>query len=169
MNVPVREPGDVERLKRLIRTTTRAKQRDRYRIALLAIQGKEKLEIAALLSVARSTVEMWAYRYRDGGIEALTARKAPGAPPKLAPVRQEEFRARMTSGPLPRDRVCTLRGLDAVRILNEEFGVNYSLPGVYDLLHRLNLSCLKPRPRHENNDPRKMAEFQRSAPLLSGA
>lgn len=167
MHVHEREPGEVRRLKGLIRKTTQAKQRDRYRMALLAIQGKEKLEIAEILNVAKSTVEYWAYRYRDGGIDALTPRKAPGAKPKLPPECHEQFKARMTNGPLSHDGVCTLRGKDAVRILNEEFGVDYSLPGVYDLLHRLNLSCLKPRPRHEKNDPEKMEQFKASAPLLS--
>lgn len=167
MHVSEREPGDGRRLKSLIRHTKHAKQRDRYRMALLAIEGREKLEIAALLGVAKSTVEMWAYRYRDGGIEALTPRKAPGAKPKLSPEQQERFKQRMTNGPRPSDGVCTLRGLDAVEILNEEFGISYSLPGVYDLLHRLNLSCLKPRPRHEKNDPEKMEQFKQSAPLFS--
>ena len=49
--------------------------------------------------------------------------------------------------------VCSLRGVDAVRILEAEFGVRYTLDGVYDLLHRLRLSCLVPRPRHRKNDP----------------
>ena len=167
MNVHECAEGDVGRLRELIRKTGNAKQRDRYRIALLAIEGREKLEIAEVLGVAKSTVELWAYRYRDGGIEALVPRKAPGAAPKLPPGRHEEFKARMTNGPLPQDRVCTLRGVDAVRILNQEFGVDYSLTAAYDLLHRLNLSCLKPRPRHEKNDPQKMEEFKERAPLLS--
>ena len=34
-----------------------------------------------------------------------------------------------------------LRGEDACRILEREFGVRYTLDGVYDLLHRLKLSC----------------------------
>lgn len=167
MHVPEFELGDRQRLKSLIRNTTQAKQCDRYRMALLAIEGGEKLEIAALLGVAKSTVEQWAYRYRDGGIEALTPRKPPGKEPKLPREQEEQFKRRMTEGPRPADGVCTLRGRDAVEILNEEFGVSYSLPGVYDLLHRLNLSCLKPRPRHEKNDPEKMEQFKQSAPLLS--
>lgn len=166
MHVSEFEPGDRQRLKTLIRSTKQAKQRDRYRMALLAIEGREKLEIAALLNVAKSTVEMWAYRYRDGGIEALTPRKPPGREPKLPREQEQQFKQRMTGGPRSEDVVCTLRGREAVEILNEEYGVSYSLQGVYDLLHRLKLSCLKPRPRHEKNDPEKMEQFKQSAPLL---
>lgn len=167
MNVKEREPGDVERLEDRIAAEEKAKQRDRFRIALLAIRGEKKKDIARLLGVPTSVVEEWAYRYRDHGIEALYPRKQPGREPTLPREKHEEFKARMKAGPREGDGVCTLRGKDAVRILNEEFKVEYTLNGVYDLLHRLNLSCLTPRPRHEKNDPEAMEAFKRSAPLLS--
>jgi transposase len=65
--------------------------------------------------------------------------------------------------------VCALRGRDAVRILKNEFGVEYTLDGVYDLLARLGLACLKPRPRHRKNDPAVMRQWLETAPLLSRA
>jgi transposase len=168
MDVKERERGDVGRLTLLIRAASHARQRDRYRIALWAIEGREKLDIARDLGVARSTVETWAYRYRDGGIAALAAKKPPGVPPTLPPERNAEFVARLTAGPRESDGVCTLRAKDARRILREEFGVSYSLPGVYPLLHRLGLSCLKPRPRHEKHDAEAQAKFKsETAPLLS--
>ena len=159
--------GDIERLVRLVRREHNARQRDRFRMALLALRGREKLDIARTLGVAKSTVERWVYAYRDGGIDMLYRRKSPGATPKLTPAQCETFRARMLAGPRGDDGVCTLRGKDAVRILNAEFGVDYTLNGVYDLLHRLGLSCQTPRPRHEKNDPEAMEAFRRSAPLLS--
>jgi transposase len=166
MNVKEREAGDVERLEALIAAEEKAKQRDRFRMALLAIRGERKKDIARLLGVPTSVVEEWAYRYRDRGIEALRPRKQPGRQPTLPREKHEEFKARMTAGPRASDGVCTLRGKDAVRILNEEFNAPYTLNGVYDLLHRLNLSCLTPRPRHEKNDPEAMEVFKKSAPLL---
>lgn len=167
MNVKERVPGDAAQLEGLIAAEAKAKQRDYYRIALLALRGREKEEIAELLGVAKSTVETWAYRYRDQGIDGLRPKKRSGREPTLPRHRHEEFKARMTAGPRAGDGVCTLRGKDAVAILNKEFGVDYSLNGVYGLLHRLNLSCLTPRPRHEKNDPKAMEAFKQSAPLLS--
>ena len=167
MNVKERESGDVKRLEALIAAEKKAKQRDRFRMALLAIRGEKKKDIARLLGVPTSVVEEWAYRYRDGGIEMLRPRKQPGRGPTLPREKHEEFKARMEAGPREGDGVCTLRGKDAVRILNEEYKVEYTLNGVYDLLHRLNLSCLTPRPRHEKNDPKAMEEFKKSAPPLS--
>lgn len=169
MQVCERRVGDADRLERLIRRERDAGQRDRFRMALLALRGREKLNIAGMLSVAKSTVEHWVYAYRDGGVDALYPRTAPGATPRLTVEQQEAFRRRMLGGPREADGVCVLRGKDAVRILNEEFGVDYSLNGVYALLHRLGLSCLSPRPRHEKNDPEAMEAFKTRAPLLSSA
>lgn len=167
MNVKEREPGDVERLEGLIASEKQAKQRDRFRMALLATRGEKKKDIAKVLGVPTSVVEEWAYRYRDGGVEALRPKKQPGRKPTLPREKHEEFKARMKAGPREGDGVCTLRGKDAVRILNEEYKVQYTLNGVYDLLHRLNLSCLTPRPRHEKNDLKAMEEFKKSAPFFS--
>jgi transposase len=169
MRITERQEGDCDRLRALIRSEQKAKRRDRFRAVVWALEGQEKLEIAGRLGVAKSTVENWVYAYRDGGIEALDPKKAPGATPKLTPEQQEAFRQRMLAGPRPEDGVCTLRGLDAVRILETEFGTRYSLNGAYNLLHRLGLSCLSPRPRHEKNDPEAMEAFRRDAPPFSSA
>lgn len=168
MNVKEREPGDIERLERLIAEEAKAKQRDRYRMALLAVRGYTKKDIASILGVPTSVVEEWAYRYRDKGIDDLVPRKQPGRATFLPRERHAEFKARITGAPREGDGVCTLRGKDAVRILNEEFGAEYTLNGAYGLLHSLNLSCLTPRPRHEKSDPAAMEEFKQRAPLLSG-
>ena len=167
MRVNERQPGDIARLEALIAAEPRAKQRDRCRMALMAIRGHKKKDIAALLGVPTSVVEEWAYRYRDGGPDAVIPKRQPGRKPRLSPDRHAEFKARITGTPRQSDSVCTLRGKDAVRILNDEFGVEYTLNGVYGLLHRLNLSCLTPRPRHEKNDPEAMTAFKQSAPLFS--
>lgn len=57
MYVRERMPGDLDRLARLIRRERDAKQRDRYRMVLLALKGEEKARIADLLGAAKSTVE----------------------------------------------------------------------------------------------------------------
>lgn len=63
--------------------------------------------------------------------------------------------------------MCALRGRDFIRILEDEFGVRYELSGVYDLLHRMNLSVLVPRPQHRKSDPKAMKAWVQDAPFLS--
>lgn len=167
MQIAEREAGDMARLEVLIDSEAMADQRDRYRIALLALRGHEKLDIAALLSVAKSTVEDWAYRYRDGGIEALKPRPRDGRKPRLGNQASQRLTARLDAGPAAGDKVCTLRGKDVQRIIKEELNTDLSLSSVYRTLHALGYSCLSPRPRHEKQDLAAQKEFkEKAAPFL---
>jgi transposase len=166
MHIKERVEGDRQRLRELARKEKGAEQKDRFLAALHAIDGVETLEIQKMLVRSRNFVQRWAYAYRDGGVEHLHDKPRGGSKPRLPREREEEFRARIEAGPRPEDGVCTLRGKDVVRILDQEFGVKLSLNAAYETLHRLGYSCLAPRPRHEKSDPAAMQRFRESAPLL---
>ncbi len=166
MHISLRHPQDINELQRRIQSEHAAKQRDRYRAVWWALAGKSSYRIAQKLDRARAFVQRWAYTYRDGGIDAIVAKRQPGAPTKLSQDQERVFQQRLDAGPTAADEgVCTLRGKDAVRILDQEFGVVYSLDGAYDLLRRLGYACLKPRPRHRKNDPQAMAAWKQQSPL----
>ena len=168
MNILPRDLSDIDQLKALVSREKNAKQRDRLRAVLLALEGQDAPQIARALGRARRFVQRWAYAYRDGGIAAIKPGKSTGQPKKLPTDQEAKFKQRILAGPTEADDgVCTLRGVDAQRILDREFGVKYSLDGVYELMHRLGLSCLSPRPRHRKNDPQAMARWVEAAPLLS--
>ena len=150
MHVDLHDPEDLAALRRRIRQERNAKQRDRYRAVLLALEGGMTGEIQEKLGRSKSFVQRWVYAYRDGGLAAIRVKKPPGAKPK----RIDEAEA-------------NLRGVDIGRILAEEFGVRYSLQGVYDLLHRLGYEPLRPRPSNPKKDPKAEARWRRRAPLLS--
>lgn len=168
MQITAHHPTDVTTLRRLFQQTSNAKQRDRFRAVLLALEGHTTPQIRTLLARSKNFVQRWNYAYRDGGIAALCPRRQTGRPPLLPRAQEPAFKQRILNGPTANDQgVCTLRAKDAMRILEQEFGVQYSLDGVYDLLHRLGLSCLKPRPRHRKNDPQAMQQWLDDAPFLS--
>lgn len=170
MHLQEGQAGDLTALHQRITQEKQAEQCDRYRVPWLAIQGHQTKTIQAMLGRSRGFVQRWAYAYRDGGIQALAPARRGGSKPRLDPQQTQPFLERFTAGPTAADGgVCTLRGQDAVRILAQEFGVHYSLNGVYQLLHRHNLSCLKPRPRHRKNDEPAMGQWLQDAPLLSKA
>ena len=174
MKVTLHDPADLETLRERVRSEGNAKQRDRLRAVLLAAEGEggaelEGDEIARRLGRSPRFVDQWLARYRKGGLSAIQAGKAKGQKPRLPVEQHAAFKARMLAGPIEADGgVCTLRGADAKRILDREFGVEMALSGVYELLHRLNLSCLKPRPLHRKNDPQAVTEWLERAPLLPG-
>ena len=160
-------PGDIKILKQKIHSENNAKQRDRYRAVAMAIEGMQTKQIMKKLDRSKNFVQRWNYFYRDGGIEAITAKRQTGRPTKLDPDQESVFKERITAGPTECDEVCTFVGRDAKSILEKEFGVKYSLPGAYALMHRLGLSCLMPRPKHRKNDPEKMQQWLEDAPFLS--
>ena len=166
MDVTLRDPGDRARLAELLRRERDAAQRDRYRAVVLALDGELTSEIKTKLGRGRTFVQRWVYAYRDGGLDAIKPGKAPGARPRLTPEQTERFRQRVLDGARAEDGVCTLRGLDFQRILREEFGVKYSLNGVYQLLHRLGFSSLSPRPKHKRTDFEAQEQFKLDTPLL---
>jgi transposase len=167
MNVKTRHLSDRGVLERGARSGRDGRQRERCRGVLLALQGLEATQIADKLGRSRRFVQYWVYRYRDGGLAALQDRPRAGQPTRLPRPREAEFRARLEAEPTAADGVCSLRGLDIVRILRDEFGVTYTLQGAYDLLHRLGYSYLRPRPQHRKNDPQAMRVWLQDAPLLS--
>ena len=167
MDINEVKPGDLGLLKQKARRETNAKQRDRFRAVTMAIEGMTTPAIMEILDRSKNFVQRWSYIYRDGGIEALVEKPRSGRPVKLSPDEAAAFKQRITDGPTEADATCTLRGTDAQAILETEFGVQYSLPGVYALMHRLGLSCLKPRPQHLKNDPEKMQQWLDEAPFLS--
>lgn len=167
MQVTLHSPEDRTQLRQQSHQQRDAKQRDRYRAILLALEGQDAPAIARTLGRSRGFVQRWVYVYRDHGLQAVSPKRQTGRPPTLPAVKEEPFKQRFLAEPTEADGVCTLRAKEARRILQEEFGVEYTLPGVYDLLHRLGLSCLVPRPRHRKNDPEQMQHWVQDAPLLS--
>ena len=167
MRIKPHHPEDLEQLRQRGRQERDAKPRDRYRAVVLALEGRSAPEIAQILARSRRSVQLWVYAYRDRGLEGLGPKRQGGCPSKLPAAKQPSFRERLLAGPTASDGVCTLRAKDIQRILREEFAVEYTVAGVYDLLHRLGFSCLAPRPRHRKNDPAQMQQWVEQAPLLS--
>jgi transposase len=166
MELQLHDPDDLERLRQRVASERRALQRDRYRAVLLVAEDQGD-EVSRRLGRSPRFVDEWVGRYRRGGLQALIPRRQPGKPRKLTAEQEVAFKARLDAGPLPCDGVCTLRGKDAVRILEAEFGVKHTLGSIYGVLERIGYSCLAPRPRHEKNDPATVERFKQDAPFLS--
>lgn len=160
MNVTCHHVKDIEALRDRIGKESNAKQRDRYRVILLALEGLGAKEIAARLSRCRNFVQRWVYVYRDHGLEAVVAKKQPGPPTKLPAEEEQAFLAQLASSE------GILRGRDIAALLEESFGVTYTVQGAYDLLHRLGYEPLKPRPVNPKKNPEDEAAWKEAAPLL---
>jgi len=150
----------LERLQETAKQYRKTRAWTRVQAIVLAKQGDTAPEIARALGVSRRAVQAWVAAYNRAGLEALPDRPHPGRPPILPRTEEGRFLERIDAPPRAEDEVCTLRGADIRRILDQEFGARYSLDGVYKLLHRLDYSSLMPRPRHEEADPELQAIFK---------
>ncbi len=132
------------------------------RVLMIAnmLEGMEHEAAARLAGLSRSSAYQWHNRYEEAGIEGLRDRPRPGRPPRVDALTTARLKERIVAGAdLERDGVVAFRGVDAQRILKEEFDIDCSLSSTYRLLHRTQLSWLAPRPRHPQADATAQAEF----------
>lgn len=151
-----------QRLQCVLDREFRADRAKRLRTVLLAKQGFTAPEIATCTGFSRRMVQKWVERYNAEGLAGLETKSGRGRKPPLTPEQEVQLQQRLDAGPLPEDGVCTLRGKDVQRILEQEFGQLRSLNAVYGLLHRLGYSSLVPRPQHPESDPAAQEEFKKN-------
>jgi len=162
MRVSLRMP--LEELEKRERQETDARLAKRMRVIILAIYGYTAPAVARSLGLSRRVVQRWVRRYNDEGIPGLEDRRGNQQGGLLTPEQEEGVRQRLEAGPTPEDKVCSLRGADMQRILQQEFGVRRCLSATYSLLHRLGYSCLRPRPKHHKANPEAQAAFLTQLP-----
>ena len=167
MKVTWKNPDDAQRLGALVAAASNAKQRDRYRVVLIAGQGLgtqaelEREQIAATVGRSRQFVDQWVGRYRTRGIEALVPKRQPGAARRLTAAQEAQLCAMLEAGPPAADGIAAYNGPILRERIEQWFGTVYSLAGVYKLLHRLGYNDLMPRPHHPDTDPAALAAFKK--------
>jgi transposase len=92
------------------------------------LEGMEHEEVARLAGLSRSAAYEWHNRYEEEGITGLRDRPRPGRQPRVDAVTSVQLKERIVAGAtLERDGVVAFRGVDAQRILKEEFDIDCSL------------------------------------------
>ena len=150
----------LEQLHDLVQAIPQKRLWRRVQTVVLAKQGWTAQDIADALGCSLKAVKDWVAQDTRGGIQALHERPRSGRPPRLDPQEDPRLKQRLDAPPRPEDCVCTFRGRDVRRILEQEFGVLMSLQAVSDLLARFGSSSLLPRPQHEDANPEVQEFFQ---------
>lgn len=141
-----------------------ARTQIRIRAVLAVAKGWNVPKVAQALTLKERAIRNWIHHYNQCGLEGLRDHLQ-GRAAKLSSSQKEQLQRRIEAGPRPQDGVCALRGEDIRRILRDEFGLSYSLNGVYYILHQeLGMSYLKPRPRHHQADPSAQEAFKKTSP-----
>ena len=150
-----------EQLRRIAKQQTQAKLLLRLQAVVLAQEGRTAPEIAKILSVTYRTVQYWIQRYNRRGLDGLKDLRRGGNQRNLTDRQEQQFKQSLDCK--ANDPTGGVRGgQDLRQWIHQHFGVLYSLPGIYDLLHRLGYRCLMPRPRHRKDDPQLQAAFKKT-------
>lgn len=158
----VAEHHSIDQLRELIRVERRAKIARRLQAVLLAKQGLTAPQIGKLVPMSRRVIQSWVYRYNGLGREGLCDRYRGGNKNKLDQHQQQQLKTHIDkAADDPHDGI--RRGQDVRQWLKEQFGVCYSLSGIYDVLHRLGYRPLMPRPRHYKADPQAQEAFKKTS------
>src|SRR3974390_2901716 len=132
------------------------------RVLMIAnmLEGMEHEEAARLAGLSRSAAYEWHNRYEEDGIAGLRDRPRPGRQPRVDAVTSARYKERIVAGAeLERDGGVAFRGVDAQRLLKEEFEIDCSLSSTSRRGHGLNWSWLAPRPRPPQADATAQAAF----------
>lgn len=169
MSAPLKvtRAGAEEELRQALRSEKKALNQNRIRAVYSVALGKKIPEVAKSMLLSERAVRNWVHWYEDEGVNGLwdgrTGRKC-----RLGEKELELLKRKVLSGPKAREEKSGYIGEDVQRILKEEYGVLYSLDGVYYLMHnQLNLSHIKPRPAHRKARPEEQDAFKKSSPNWS--
>lgn len=130
-------------------------QERRLRAIALLEEGHTQTEVAHKLGVTQGAVSQWKTAHTLGGDEALAAKPAPGASPKLTEKQCQRLLKYLQQGPRKHGWSTELWTLPRiVQLIEKKFSVHYDQSGVWRLLRRLGWSCQKPerRARERDND-----------------
>jgi transposase len=152
----------ITQLQNLLKKERHGRTARRLQAVLWAKQGKSAREIAALVAVKARTVQNWIARYNRQNLEGLADQYPGGNRNKLTAEQQQQLVGYLDQQAQDlHARICQGRHLHSW--IAEQFGVVYSLSGLYGLLRRLDYRCLVPRPRHPKADPQAQEAFKKTS------
>ena len=125
----------------------------RLRAFELKQEGWSQQRIAEALGVSKGVVSQWMKRARQGGVQALKRKPAPGARPRLSEEQRMKLPELLERGAEAygfRGEVWTCERV--AEVIRREFGVSYHPAHVSRLLKALRQSLQKPQRRANQRD-----------------
>jgi transposase len=159
----------LEQLKRL----ERSGQSKRLRVVILAMEGWTAPAVAMAAGLSRRVCQDWVYRFNEQGLAGLEDQRGRQPTSPLTPEQKQQIRQRIDAGPTAADGVCSLRGVDVKRFLQQEFGLALPEEPLLEQsgLRRLRRprtsrrpSLAKGRPRSRTHENRLRRSLRRNLP-----
>jgi transposase len=154
--------ADRSEIKKLMRKTKDAVMHRKLQSILLHMKGYKNTKIAELVEVDRKTVGRYVIQFKLGGIENLVPKKPPGRPSMMNKYQEQEVYITIsnnTPDEVGFDGIKNWTAKIACEWVFRKYGVRYSINGMLDLFHRLNLSYTRPTYVLAKADPEKQEQF----------
>jgi transposase len=144
----------------LARQEPSGRRRLRY-IALAHLKdGKSATETALALRVTPRAVTRWLKWFADEGVDRVAGIAHYWSAQRLPKAQEDAFRQAVEQLQHSRGGG-RVRGEDIRHLLAEQFGVSYTLNGVYELLKRLDMVWISARSVSPNATSAKQTEFKK--------
>jgi transposase len=126
-------------------------------------EGMSKAQVSRLTFTAPDRVYAWLKCFEEQGIEGLKDKPRSGRPRLLDSSAHDALKQTIehTQAALPGGR---LRGEDIVQLIREQWGVNYTLSGVYYLMKDIGMSWVSARSQHPKQDEGAQQQFKKTLP-----
>ena len=125
--------------------------------------GMPKAQISQLLLISTDQIYAWLKRFHEQGIEGLKDKPRSGRPRLLDSDAHEALKQKIedSQSALSGGR---LRGEDSIELIKNEWGVTYSLSGIYYLMKDIGMSWISTRSRHPKQDEQAQTDFKKTLP-----
>ena len=145
------------------------KQKNRYDVVLLYMEGYSRKKISEILHIPLRTVSYHILSYEKGGMESLLIVKQPGAQKKLTDEQETELLC-VISTQTPEEVglgvFANWTAALACAFVKQKFGISYSSRGMLNLFDRLGLSYTRPTYTLDKADPKKQEQFRKTFETL---
>ncbi len=141
-----------------------AKARIRLLAAIFRKEGKTYDEIARILKYPLTTIRDWLSLIQIEGISRISDIKQTGKPKRLTEEQIEKLKPMLLKSPEEYGYPFLFWTTKLViRLIKEKFDVSYKALQVRRILHRLGLSCQKPRPTHKKVSKKAQEDFKKTS------
>ena len=135
------------------------------RLMMLAYlkEGMSKAQVSRLTFTAPDRVYAWLKRFHEQGIEGLRDKPRSGRPSLLDRSAYDALRQKIedSQSSLSGGR---LRGEDIIQLVKDEWGVEYTLSGIYRLMKSMGVSWVNTRTRQPKQDEEEPQPFKKTLP-----
>ena len=156
---------DILTIKELHRKTKDTVMQRKYLSIRLHMEGYTNKHIASIVDLDEHTVGIYIKTYDAQGVNGLVPKKQPGRPKRLSDDQEKnlyETISTMTPEEVGFDGIKNWTAKIACHWVKREYGIEYTVNGMLDLFHRLNLSYTRPTYVLAKADPEKQEQFRKN-------